>query len=277
MESLPVYMQPATTTTAPHRAIADGVEICGWTIQARKRPILSQPEIEQFSEEIGLQFLPEMLFGNNGLSCAHSSGLEIKFFAFDALQMCLGESAQKEAPVLAGSEKWGERGVVYSASGEAKKFDPYDWTFSTKYQGSLSNNKGGELLIEATTEQMDTELLKRTDPIRFYEDVVLYEDELHDNGVSMLNVRVRVMPTCFLVLLRHWLRVDMVFFRCYETRIFHKYGQAYILRDYQERQAPWETILGQVSTENIRDPNLVYPHMEMTQHRIEKIHFPSAQ
>eukprot|EP00001_Collodictyon_triciliatum_P044912 08052_2 len=29
---------------------------------------------------------------------------------------------------------------------------------------------------------MDTELLRRTDPIKYYEDVVLYEDELHDNG-----------------------------------------------------------------------------------------------
>lgn len=37
-----------------------------------------------------------------------------------------------------------------------------------------------------------------------YPQVVLYEDELADNGVTLLTGKVRVMPRCWFVLLRFW-------------------------------------------------------------------------
>ena len=39
-------------------------------------------------------------------------------------------------------------------------------------------------------------------------ELVLFDDELHDNGAAKLSVKVRVMPGCWFVLLRFWLRVD---------------------------------------------------------------------
>ncbi len=36
--------------------------------------------------------------------------------------------------------------------------------------------------------------LQRPDPILFYEDIILYEDELHDNGVSRASVKVLALP-----------------------------------------------------------------------------------
>ena len=44
-------------------------------------------------------------------------------------------------------------------------------------------------------------------PILHFVDLTLYEDDLGDNGESVVRLRMRVMPSCFLLLLRHALRV----------------------------------------------------------------------
>lgn len=44
---------------------------------------------------------------------------------------------------------------------------------------------------------IDRGLLQATEqPILFYADVPLYEDELHDHGAVQLAAKIRVMPTC---------------------------------------------------------------------------------
>ncbi|EKX32890.1 hypothetical protein GUITHDRAFT_46388, partial [Guillardia theta CCMP2712] len=50
-------------------------------------------------------------------------------------------------------------------------------------------------------------------------DVILFEDELHDNGKNILTVRIRVTNSYFYVLQRLWVRVDGVIFRLKETRL----------------------------------------------------------
>ena len=42
----------------------------------------------------------------------------------------------------------------------------------------------------------------------------------------MLGAQVRVMPTCWFVLLRFWLRVDRVLVRLYETRLMGSFHRA---------------------------------------------------
>ena len=46
------------------------------------------------------------------------------------------------------------------------------------------------------------DLLKRPDPILFFDELVLYEDELADNGITMLSCKIRVMPARLLLLCR---------------------------------------------------------------------------
>ena len=41
-----------------------------------------------------------------------------------------------------------------------------------------------------TKERIDLEQLKVKEKIFFYEDVILYEDELADNGIAKLNVKM---------------------------------------------------------------------------------------
>ena len=56
-------------------------------------------------------------------------------------------------------------------------------------------------------------LLRSREPILWSADVPLYEDALRDHGAVALRARIRVMPSCFLVLLTHYLRVDGVMVR----------------------------------------------------------------
>ncbi|CAD6342630.1 unnamed protein product [Miscanthus lutarioriparius] len=56
------------------------------------------------------------------------------------------------------------------------------------------------LCWEDTNDRIDLVALSAKEPILFYDEVILYEDELADNGISFLTVRVRVMPTGWFLL-----------------------------------------------------------------------------
>lgn len=86
---------------------------------------------------------------------------------------------------------------------EVKELDiTYDWTYTTDYKGSLQRLKKSdgslvtfakseeETKVEATRERIDFEKLKEREPILWFEDVGLYEDELHDHGTSAMSVKV---------------------------------------------------------------------------------------
>lgn len=66
-----------------------------------------------------------------------------------------------------------------------EKIKPFDWTFTTNYMGTMS---GFELV--STEERIDMEKLKKKDKILFYTDLTLFEDELHDNGIASLSVKI---------------------------------------------------------------------------------------
>jgi type 2A phosphatase activator TIP41 len=83
--------------------------------------------------------------------------------------------------------------------------------------------------------------------ILFFDHIILYEDELHDNGDSSLSVKTvlllnikkkRVMEDCFFILLRFFLRVDNVLIRIIDNRIYHEIGSDHLIREYLHRESP---------------------------------------
>ena len=77
-------------------------------------------------------------------------------------------------------------------------------------------------------------LLRSREPILWSADVPLYEDALHDHGAVALRARIRVMPSCFLVLLTHYLRVDGVMVRQRRRHRHHR-------RHHHQRRPPATT------------------------------------
>ena len=118
----------------------------------------------------------------------------------------------------------------------------WDWTFSSDYCGSISNNgvsnesvtltglvtAGGKEIIDClpcTESGINYDMLRnRTDPILFYDEVLLYQDDLEDCGEVTFDVKLRVMPSCWFILSRMFLRVDHVMIRLVESRHFHQFG-----------------------------------------------------
>lgn len=72
--------------------------------------------------------------------------------------------------------------------------------------------------------------------------MVLYEDELADNGISMFSCKIRVMPARLLLLARFFLRLDNVLFRLKDTRIYVEFGTGEVIREYQSKECDYETV-----------------------------------
>jgi len=77
----------------------------------------------------------------------------------------------------------------------------------------------------------------------FFDELVLYEDDLHDNGQVQYALKIRVMPTCAFVLARMWVRIDRVLLRLRETRVLihFTHGEA-IYRDISWRECKWQDL-----------------------------------
>lgn len=116
---------------------------------------------------------------------------------------------------------------------------PFDWSYSTDYKGTTPATPA---FTPTDTHPIPLHLLKQPDPILFYEQVVLYEDELADNGTTELICRIRVMPDRLLLLSRFFMRLDNVVFRIRDTRVFVEFGTGEVIREYTAREEKFETV-----------------------------------
>eukprot|EP00471_Norrisiella_sphaerica_P000663 CAMPEP_0184484452 /NCGR_PEP_ID=MMETSP0113_2-20130426/6172_1 /TAXON_ID=91329 /ORGANISM="Norrisiella sphaerica, Strain BC52" /LENGTH=268 /DNA_ID=CAMNT_0026865453 /DNA_START=327 /DNA_END=1133 /DNA_ORIENTATION=+ len=226
--------------------------------------ISGSEELKKISDSVNIKALPEMVFGQNKLQLDHtSSGVSIFFSAPSALAKCERKSTIKVRMAGKWVKKMESLGLKDSAM-------PFDWTYSTTYKGDVcriesdkkqvspisiqtdpkvKNGGGGTAtggskqapkeveLKDGTGHKIDMEMLMRPDKMEWFKDMTLYEDELGDNGLAKLDLKIRVMPKCFLVRMRFFLRVDGVLARVRDTRYFHDFSKKIVLREYEERES----------------------------------------
>jgi type 2A phosphatase activator TIP41 len=94
----------------------------------------------------------------------------------------------------------------------------------------------------AAEEGIPVELLKRRDPILFADEVVLYESELDDNGISVMTVKVRVMEQRMLLLCRLFMRLDGVVVRVRDTRVYVDFEKEVVIREYTAREDGFDNV-----------------------------------
>ncbi|KAL2940659.1 TIP41-like protein [Bienertia sinuspersici] len=261
-----------------------GLRIHGWEIESSNRSILTSLELQLWEEKLQTSHLPEMVFGNSSLVLKHlASGIKIHFNAFDAL---IGWKQEALPPVeVPAAAKW----KFKSQSFEQVILD-YDYTFTTPYCGSEKvdtniekedvgdvSDGGPNLCWEDCEEKIDMVALASKEPILFYDEVVLYEDELADNGVSLLTVKVRVMPSGWFVLLRFWLRVDGVLMRLRDTRLHFVFGaQSFpvILRESCWRECTFSALAAKgypVDVAAYNDPSIISQRLPVIMHKTQKL------
>lgn len=262
-----------------------GLRIHGWEIEASNRSILTSLNLQSWEEKLETTHLPEMMFGDSSLVLKHmSSGTKIHFNAYDAL---VGWKKEALPPVeVPAAAQWKFRSKPFQ-----QVILDYDYTFTTPYSGSetVETGRGSEieehngcLKWEDCDEQINVAALAPKEPILFYDEVVLYEDELADSGVSFLTVKVRVMPSCWFLLLRFWLRVDGALMRLRDTRVFCTFTESkkpVILREICWRETTFKALASKgypSDSASYNDPNVISQRLPIVFHKTQKLKIPDT-
>lgn len=158
-----------------------------------------------------------MTFGQNYLSLLHRPSQKAWAFTTEQALKCVknGEMGDGDGGVKVGyADKWLQsRTDPFSTTPMPMTVPtkPYDWTYTTTYTGHETvldpdvdiaasssppepsdDSKIGWIDAdpEDPTQIIPLAELSRPDPILFYAEIPLFEDELHDNGSSSLLVRI---------------------------------------------------------------------------------------
>ncbi len=236
-------------------------------IASRKLPISKAGPIDAMGSRIGIP-IPEMIFGDNLVSVTHvPTGWTVTFAAEPALDLV--DKTGTDMLQVAHATSWSSSREQTSAANIREVVKPYDWSYSTAYRGTL----GPEEAVAAHPlapgrDPIPLELLKRRDPILFFDEVMLYESELDDNGISMLNVKVRVMEKRMLLLCRFFMRIDDVVVRVRDTRLYVDFERDLVIREYTAKEDRFDNVKrvspvlpGSVSvTDNPAEPAHVRAH-----------------
>ncbi|KAL9579536.1 MAG: hypothetical protein Q9203_006653 [Teloschistes exilis] len=212
------------------------ITLHGFKITTRKLPILKAEPIERMTDALGIA-PPEMIFGDNLASIEHqASGWNIQFNAFDALDRV--DKTGSSMLQVAHSKEW-QSSREKKHEGITEVVKPFDWSYSTDYKGTEQSRS---TLLEPSNTPIPLELLKRPDPIIFFDEVMLYEDEMADNGITLLSCKVRVMPARLLLLCRLFMRLDGVMIRIRDTRVYIEFATGEVIREYTAREDKYESV-----------------------------------
>lgn len=247
----------------------------GFQIATQKLPILKAGPIDEMTTKIGIT-IPEMIFGDNFVAIQHESGWGIQFDAFGALDD-VDKTGEKRLKV-AYSQEWHKSREGAHDFKELEEVKPFDWSYTPQdYRGTMAPESPA---WKETQTEIPVELLKRPDPILFFDDVILYEDELADNGIAMLSVKIRVMPARLLLLSRFFMRLDDVLLRVKDTRVYVDYEKKHVIRDYVEKEQEYAMVKERLSSRRddvsaaLRDPNQMAEVLPIVKRVLEEVTLP---
>lgn len=280
------------------------ISIDDWTITSCKKPILNSVELEKWESEYlpGLGTLPEMIFGNNFIKIENvKHNWQIEFNALDALRLV---SLEDTGIRVSYSKDWIEskKRVNQNKNTTKKNNDVdvdeveidkflkivkhYDWTYTTEYKGTIhdddekSNEAVRYVFRRDDSAELPIDKLSRPDPILYFDDMILYEDELADNGISLLTCKIRVMNERLLLLMRFFLNVDDVILRVYDTRIYVEFDTNEIIREFKKYEGDNEILQRYSRIANsidpkalLRDSNWVVKHIPLKTRECEYLKF----
>jgi type 2A phosphatase activator TIP41 len=120
-------------------------------------------------------------------------------------------------------------------------FCSYDWTYSSPFSVSVAGLKSCWRRLKTSGMPMHL-LTDQTVPILYFDQIILMEDDLHDNGLVQYSAKVRVMPFCVYVLSKLFVRIDNVLLRVRECRFLLTFTTKQLYRDITWRECPWQEL-----------------------------------
>lgn len=174
-----------------------------------------------------------MFFGCNLISLTKSN-FSLTFDPIRAVKTVSKSSASVPIRIAASHDEF------WRQKSQSEPVFDYDWTYTP--QGYEGTQEGSVSCIETTEEIRFDLLMDVSHPILFFDENILFEDELGDNGISLLSIKLRVMDYGFYALLNHFLRVDQVVFKSTSTRYFHLFHNNFILKESRTCEGSFESI-----------------------------------
>ena len=228
----------------------------GWDFYSHTENMLNSKDLDiliKNKEENGLYIshLPEIFYGFNRLFLINES--QNFCYEFNPLQMLSLTNNNVRQKLLKEKEIYyipTQAKSQYSKTDDTK--NEMDWSFSSPYMGHITSvnncimNKYYPKINE--TKKFRTEKSNMIFPeikvenVLNYNQVQFFEDELGDIGLSEGKIGFGVMDQCFLGLMRCYLRVDNMLVRNIDTKIYHKFGEKYIVRNFSVKEKTYDEL-----------------------------------
>ena len=139
---------------------------------------------------------------------------------------------------------------------------------------------GGECKVERVKEGViPVDKLGPENPIVFYQQGSLYEDELDDNGLIQYEYKFRSMGASWFGLIRNYARIDEVAVHIYDTRLYWEEGWGKVARQFMVKTASWAELKASPFdfqmgwNMNPNQSHLLYPHLKERFVDNEYLHF----
>ena len=198
-----------------------------------------------------ISHLPEIFYGLNRLFLVNRS--KNFSYEFNPLQMLSLTNYSIREKLLKEKEIYY---IPIQAKSQYSKIDDKieeDWSFSSPYMGHITSIPNSNINYFYPDVKDNKKFNIKESKIIFpetkvknmlnYNQVHFFEDELGDIGFSEGKIGFGVMEDCFLGLMRCYLRVDNMIVRNIDTKIYHKFGDPYIIRNFNVKEKNYEQLV----------------------------------
>ena len=228
----------------------------GWDFYSHSENMMNSKDLDiliknKDENKLHINHLPEIFYGFNRLFLINKS--KNFCYEFNPLQMLSLANYNLRKQLLKEKEIYyipNQAKSQYSKTDDSKNEE--DWSFSSPYMGhitSINNCPMGKYYAEIK----ETKVFKKektdlkypetkVENVLNYNQIHFFEDELGDIGFSEGKIGFGVMDQCFLGLMRCYLRVDNMVVRNIDTKIYHKFGDKYIIRNFLVKEKTYDEL-----------------------------------
>ena len=228
----------------------------GWDFYNHSENMMSSKDLDLLiknkeENKLYINHLPEIFYGLNRLFLINKS--KNFCYEFNPIQMLSLTNENIRKKLLKEKEIYyipSPAKSQYSKPNDIKNEE--DWSFSSPYIGHISSIKDN-IMIKYYPEIKETKKFKiekssikfpetKVENVLNYNKIHFFEDELGDIGFSEGKIGFGVMNDFFLGLMRCYLRVDNMLVRNIDTKIYHKFGDNYIIRNFLVKEKTYDEL-----------------------------------
>jgi len=228
----------------------------GWDFYSHSENMMNSKDLDiliknKDENKLHINHLPEIFYGFNRLFLINKS--KNFCYEFNPLQMLSLANYTQRKKLLKEKEIYyipNQAKSQYSKTDDSKNEE--DWSFSSPYMGHITSINNSPM-SKYYPEIKETKVFKKektnikypetkVENVLNYNQIHFFEDELGDIGFSEGKIGFGVMNECFLGLMRCYLRVDNMVVRNIDTKIYHKFGDNYIIRNFLVKEKTYDEL-----------------------------------